>query len=361
MNPTRILTFFATNTHGESRGIYRSWFDATRGAFAEVELAMEAPNPAFLAACAGRGVLYSTSEVPETEGRAEGALYAYSVEKENGALGLINRAFTGGMNPSFVDCDCTSGTVITSNIRGGSVASFRIAADGRLSNPVSVVEHVAEGGGVHPRLQDRPHPHSIRFDLSGRFALACDRGADRIFIYRHEPETSRLVPHEPSEVVAAHGAGPRHLAFHPNSRFVFVLNELNSTITVYGYDADEGRIQEEETVSTLPHGFQGENMTAEIEASACGRFLYSSNRGHNSIAMFRVDADKGRLEPLGHCSTRGDWPRTFRIDPTGSWLVAANQRTSDAFVFRIDPDDGGLTPSGDRLAVINPTCVRYFC
>ena len=159
----------------------------------------------------------------------------------------------------------------------------------------------------------------------------------------------------------AHGAGPRHLAFHPNSRFVFVLNELNSTITVYGFDADEGRIHEVETVSTIPHSFQGENMAAEIEASACGRFLYSSNRGHNSIAMFRVDADKGRLEPLGHCSTRGDWPRTFRIDPTGSWLVAANQRTSDAFVFRIDPDDGGLTSSGDRIAVINPTCICFYC
>ena len=265
------------------------------------------------------------------------------------------------MGPSFVDCDCTQGTVITSNIWGGSVASFRIEADGRLSEPISVIEHLAEGGGVHPRLQDRPHPHSIRFDPHGRFALACDRGADRIFVYRHVPETSQLVPHEPYEVVAAHGSGPRHLAFHPNGCFVFVLNELNSTITVYGYDADEGRIHEVETVSTIPHGFQGENMTAEIQASACGRFLYCSNRGHNSIAVFGVNSSAGHLESLGHCSTRGDWPRTFKIDPTGSWLVAANQRTCDAFVFHIDPNDGGLTATGDRLAVINPTCICFYC
>jgi 6-phosphogluconolactonase len=360
LESSRILTFFGTHTRGASGGIYRAWFDAVSGTFSETELAIEAANPTFLAVCPIRDLLFSTSELPATDGRDEGALFAYSVDKWSGDLRLINRVFSGGMNPSFVDCDHTEETVVTSNIRGGSVASFRIKPDGGLQGPSSVIEHETEGAGAHPRLQDAPHPHSIRFDPEGKFALACDRGSDRILIYQKEAETARLMPHKPHAIVTAHGAGPRHCVFHPNSRAVYVLNELNSTVTIFRYDPDEGRMEETETASTLPEGFAGENMTAEIEVSACGRFLFCSNRGHNSIAMFRVRANGRQLKQLGHYSTHGDWPRTIRIDPTGSWLVAANERTSDAYVFRIDPDNGKLTSTGAPLTVINPTCVQFF-
>jgi 6-phosphogluconolactonase len=357
-NSSQFLTFFGTNTHGASRGIYRAWFDATQGTFSETELAIEAPNPTFLATCTQRGLLFSTSELPETDGLPQGALFVYAVTKETGELSLINRVLSGGLNPSYVDCDADGRTVITSNIRSGSVASFKIETDGHLSNPVSVIKHDVEGADTDSRLQDKSHPHSISFDPKGRFAIACDRGADRLFVYKHEPETSRLVPNEPSAIITAPGSGPRHSTFHPDEPFVYVLNELNSSVTVYGYEA--GKVEELETVSTLPRGFNGENMTAEIEVSANGRCLYCSNRGHNSIAMFRIEENGKHLERLQHCSTRGDWPRAFRIDPTGEWLVAANERTDDAFVFRINPEDGGLTPTGSRLAVNNPTCIRFF-
>jgi len=357
---SQFLTFFGTNTHGASRGIYRAWFDAAQGTFSETELAIEAPNPTFLATCSQRGLLFSTSELPETDGLPQGALFVYAVTKETGELSLIKRTLSGGMNPSYVDCDSDGRTVITSNIRSGSVASFKIETGGLLSNPVSVIHHDIGGAEKNSRFQDKPHPHSIRFDPSGRFALACDRGADRLFIYRHEPETSRLVPNDFYEVITASGSGPRHSGFHPNGQFVYVLNELNSSVTVYGYDAVAGNINELETVRTVPTGFVGENMTAEIEVSANGRCLYCSNRGPNSIAMFRIEEDGKHIEPQGHFGTRGDWPRTFGIDPTGAWLVAANEKTSDAFVSRINPEVGGLTPTGSGLAVINPTCIRFF-
>ena len=353
-------TYFATNTRDRSRGLYTALFDAHSGKFSEVRLAAEADNPTFITFDCRRSLLFSTSEVRSTDGRPEGALYAFSIDPQSGELKQINRVLTGGTGPAYVSYDDASATLITANIWGGSVASFHVEPDGRLSERKSLIRHDAEESGVHPRLQDAPHPHSIAFDPERKFALSCDRGADRVFIYRHDATGSRLIPADPPYVATHRGNGPRHLAFHPNGRVLYVLNELASSVTVFSYTSESGQIHEGPTLTTLPKGYSGKNATAEIETSQCGRFLYCSNRGHNSIAIFSVAATHEQFELIGHTSTRGAWPRTFKIDPTGRWLIAANEQSSDAFVFAIDSDSGRLEPHGDGIDVINPTCVRFL-
>lgn len=353
-------TYFATNTRGRSRGLYTALFDAHSGKFSEVQLAAKADNPTFITFDCRRSLLFSTSEVRSTDGRPEGALYAFSIDPQSGELKQINRVLTGGTGPAYVSYDEASATLITANIWGGSVASFNVQPDGRLSERRSLITHDAKGSNIESRLQDGPHPHSIAFDPERKFALSCDRGADRVFIYRHDAQDSRLIPANPPSIATPRGNGPRHLAFHPSGQVLYILNELASSVTVYAYTPESGQINQGQTVTTLPEDYSGSNMTAEIEASRCGHFLYCSNRGHNSIAIFAIEDTQGTLRSIGHCSTRGAWPRTFKIDPTGRWLIAANEQSSDAFVFAIDSDSGRLEPHGDGIDVINPTCVRFL-
>jgi 6-phosphogluconolactonase len=253
--------------------------------------------------------------------------------------------------------DREGGNVLVANYASGSVCVLPIDKNGRLAEASQVIQH--EGRGPDPKRQEGPHAHSIHLDPAGRFVLAVDLGLDKVLVYRFDPAQGRLLPHEGPPASVAPGAGPRHLAFHPAGRFAYVINEMASTVTAFAYDAERGVLREVQTVSTLPPDFRGESTTAEVRVHPSGRFLYGSNRGHDSIAVFAIEADGGRLAAITCEPTHGRTPRHFAIDPTGAYLLAANQASGNLVVFRIDAHTGGLRPAGVQVEVPSPVCVIF--
>jgi 6-phosphogluconolactonase len=216
------------------------------------------------------------------------------------------------------------------------------------------------GSGPDRRRQEGPHAHSINLDPANRFAFVADLGLDKVMIYRFDPARGTLVPNDPPSASTAPGAGPRHFSFHPNGRYAYVINELNSTVTAFAFDAEKGALREIHSVPTLPGDFKGTSTTAEVQVTPDGKFLYGSNRGHDSLAVFAVDAETGKLSPAGFHSTQGKTPRNFGIDPSGRWLLAANQGSGSVAVFRIDAKTGKLDPAGTPIQVPKPVCVKFL-
>ncbi|HPZ99389.1 MAG TPA: lactonase family protein, partial [Phycisphaerae bacterium] len=247
--------------------------------------------------------------------------------------------------------------VLVANYSSGSAAVLPIASDGSLAEPRSVVQH--EGSGPDPKRQQGPHAHSVHLDAAGRFAFVADLGLDRIFIYRFDASKGTLGPHDPPSAHMAPAAGPRHLAFHPSGRYVYVNNEMGCTVTAFKYDAERGTLSELQVIGTLPEDWREPNTTAEILVHPSGKFLYCSNRGHDSIAIFTIDPTTGRLTAAGHQSTSGATPRNFGIDPAGQWLIAANQKSDTLQVFRIASESGRLEPAGSPVPVPTPVCVKF--
>jgi 6-phosphogluconolactonase len=350
------LVYIGTYTNTESRGIYVSRFEPATGRLSEPALAAATPDPSFLVLAAGGTHLYAVNELPELDGRATGAVSAFAVDAGTGGLTSINRQASEGASPCHLVLDQERRHVLVANYHGGSVAVLPIARDGSVWPATCVIRH--EGRGPHPDRQEGPHAHSIHLDPSGRRALAVDLGLDKVLLYEFDAATGVLTPGDPPHAALAEGSGPRHLAFHPNGRHVYVDNELASTVTVFDYD--EGRLTEPQTLSTLPAGFTGPNTTAEVQVAPDGRFLYVSNRGHDSIAIFSVDAGTGRLTPAGHAPTLGRTPRHFALDPSGGYLLVAHQDSDSVIAFRIDPGTGGLRPTGSRIAVPRPVCLRFL-
>jgi 6-phosphogluconolactonase len=246
--------------------------------------------------------------------------------------------------------------VLVANYGGGSVASLPIAADGRVGRAVSTIQHA--GSSVNKQRQEGPHAHSINLDAANRFAFAADLGLDQVLVYKFDTATGKLAGNNPAAANVTPGAGPRHFAFHPGGKFAYVINEIANTVTAFGYDASRGVLTPVQEISTLPKDFQGTSYTAEVVVHPTGKFVYGSNRGHDSIAIFSVDPQSGKLTAAGHQPTEGKTPRNFAIDPTGTWLFAENQDSGTIAVFRIDPQTGGLKPTGQKLSVPTPVCVR---
>jgi 6-phosphogluconolactonase len=246
--------------------------------------------------------------------------------------------------------------VLVANYGGGSVAVLPIQEDGQLGAATDVVQHV--GSSIHPTRQQEPHAHSITLDPTNRYALACDLGLDQVLIYRFDSAAGKLAPNDPPGAPLRPGAGPRHLAFHPSGRYVYVINELDSTLTVFAWDETRGTLREIHTMPTLPEDFAGKNTCADLHVAPSGRFVYGSNRGHDSIVIFAINAQTGELSYVGHESTRGQTPRNFAIDPTGTFLLAANQRSDTIVSFRINQETGKLTPTGQVTRVPTPVCIK---
>ncbi len=352
------LVFIGTYTHTDSQGIYTCRFDSDSGALERVSVATGAENPSFLALHPSKRFLYAASEVHEFEGKEQGAVYAYSVNPNSGELTYINSQGAGGPGPCHVKVDATGRFVLAANYHGGSVCMLSIEDDGSLAPASDFIQH--EGSSVNPRRQDQAHAHSINPDAQSRFAYVPDLGQDRIVIYRLDMDNRRLVPNDPAYVEVNPGFGPRHLDFHPNGKWAYLINELGSTITAFGYDQETGGLSEFQVIGTLPTGFSGSNTTADIHVHPSGKFVYGSNRGHDSIAIFSVDQDSGRLTPQGHRSTGGRTPRNFGIDPSARFLIAANQDSDNVVSFRIDGESGLLTSAGHELKVPMPVCVRFL-
>lgn len=352
------LVYIGTYTGAKSKGIYLFRLDPASGALAPLGVAAETTSPSFLAFHPNKRFLYAVGETEQFGGKKSGSVAAFAIDPATGKLTALNAQPSGGTGPCHLTVDPTGRDVLVANYNSGSVAVLPIDESGQLSEPSFIDQH--QGTGHDRRRQDGPHAHNIQLDPAGKYVLTTDLGLDKIFVYRLDPANGTLTPNDPPFGQAEPGAGPRHFAFAPNGRFVYVINELASTVAAYAYDPQRGSLTQIQSLSTLPADFKGNNTTAEVQVHPSGKFLYGSNRGHDSIAVFTIDESTGKLTPAGHVSTQGKTPRNFGIDPTGTFLIAANQATDNLVVFRIDPKTGGLTPTGNTASVGSPVCVKFF-
>jgi 6-phosphogluconolactonase len=357
--PMKARVYVGTYTDAASQGIYRFDLDLTTGATSAPILAAEMRNPTFLQLDPTRTHLYAVGEVESVRGKRGGFVNAYRVDPKTGALSLINGQSTVGVGPCHVTVDKAGRNVLVANYGGGSVAVLPIVEGGGLAPASSFVQH--HGTGPNRQRQEGPHAHSINLDPANRFAFVCDLGLDKVFIYRFDAEKGTLTPNDPPVAQLAPGAGPRHFTFHPDGKHAYAINELNSTLTAFTYDPEHGVLTETQTISTVPAGFHGTNFPADVHMHPDGKVVYGSNRGHDSIAVFRFDTEAGGK--LVFTGTRGDGiknPRNFGIDPTSRWILVASQDADTVRVFGIDPQTGALTPTGHVVHVSKPVCVQFL-
>ncbi|WP_373649716.1 lactonase family protein [Schlesneria sp. DSM 10557] len=355
-DPEKFRVYFGTYSGELSKGIYVSTFDAATGKLSAPELAAEVKNASFLAIHPSRKNLYAVSEIADFEGKKQGGVSAFEIDSATGRLKLLNQQSSGGGGPCHLVTDAQGTNVLVANYGGGSVSVLPILADGKLSPASSTIQH--QGSSVDKQRQEGPHAHSINLDPANKFAFAADLGLDKVLVYRFDGSKGLLTANDPPAGVVAPGSGPRHFAFHPSGKYAFVNNEMTSTITSFAYDPAKGSLKEIHTLSTIPEPTPG-NSTAETVVHPSGKFVYVSNRGHNSLAIYQCDPATGRLTALGHQSTGGKTPRNFNIDPTGSYVLAANQDTNNVTVLKIDAATGKLSPTGAAIEVGIPVCVKF--
>ena len=351
------IMYVGTYTRPPSRGIYACRFQPATGKFTPIGLVAETANPSFLAIHPNQRFLYAANEVSRYEGQSAGSVSAFSIDAASGQLKLLNQVSSRGSGPCHVALDKTGKWLFAANYNSGSVAAFPVHDDGTLGEASAFVQH--SGSSVNPQRQRGPHAHVAALSPDNRFVLVADLGLDQVLIYHLDPAKGGLAPGDPPFAKIAPGSGPRHVAFRPDGKFAYLISEMLSTVTTFRYDAGRGSLQELQTVSTLPEGFTGGKSGAEIAVHPSAKFLYASNRGHDSIAIFRIDPARGTLTAAGRVSTQGRTPRNFAIDPTGAYLVAANQDSASVVVFRIDPETGGLTPTGTAPEIPSPACIAF--
>ena len=354
--PGDMLVYVGTYTGERSKGIHAFRFDRNDGTLTPIGLVAETPNPSWLALHPSSRYLFATNETSSYDATGSGAVSSFRIDRRTGALTTVNSQSSAGAHPCHLAVDAAGTHLLVANYTGGSLAVLPIDKEGRLGVPTQVVEH--RGSSVNPSRQKQPHAHSIDIDRSQRFAVSADLGADRVFVYRYDSTSGRLSAGLHPSVAATPGAGPRHVAFHPGGRLAFAINELSSTITSYAWEAQRGALRTLSTVSTVPPRTR-RNTTAEVRVHPNGRFVYGSNRGHDSIAVFRLSAGTGTLTLVEREPTRGRTPRNFTIDPTGRWLIAANQDSDALAVFGIDQGSGALSPVGPLTAVGAPVSVVF--
>jgi 6-phosphogluconolactonase len=359
MLPTErdYLVYIGTYTGPKSQGIYVYKLAPATGKLTPLGLAAEANNPSFLAIHPNHRYLYAADELSDYQGKKAGAVSAFSIDRKTGKLRPLNAVSSGGPAPCHVSVDQTGKYVFVANYEVGSVAAFPILADGRLGNASASLPHT--GHSVDPKRQEGPHAHSIYPSPDNRFVVSADLGTDQIYVYRFDSIKGTLTPNDPPSVAVPPGTGPRHFAFSPNAKFAYAIEEMGSSLTAFSYDAARGVLHPLETISTVPKDYKGYNDCAELMMHPSGKFLYGSNRGHDSITVFSIDPVKGTPTPIQYVPTGGKEPRGFGIDPTGSYLIAGNQNTNTLVVFRIDAKTGRLTPTGQKEQIQAPVCVVF--
>jgi 6-phosphogluconolactonase len=354
--PQEYLLYVGTYTDHGSKGIYAYSFDSATGKLTSLGLAAEAAEPSFLAVDSSGRFLYAVNEIANYDGQLTGAVSAFAILPKTGKLSLLNQVSSHDQSPAHITLDRSDKYALVSNYTLGSVAVFPVLKDGRVGQASSFVQH--KGSSVNPKRQRGPHAHAIALSPDNRFAIAADLGLDQLLVYSFDAAKGTLGSN-PQIVRASPGAGPRHLVFAADGRFLYVINELKSTVATYSYNTATGALHELQTISTLPTGFSGNNTAAEIEIHPSGKFLFASNRGDDSIVVFIINAGTGMLTHVENDPTGGKTPRNFAIDPTGSWLLAANQDSDQIVVFRIDRETGQLTRTGEALQVQSPTCLQF--
>ncbi len=351
------FVYFGTYTGANSKGIYVAHFEPQTGELSAPELVAETPNPTFLAVDPKRHCLYVVNEIADFGHGNSGAVSAFSLDDKTGHLVLLNQEPSGGAGPCHLAVAQSGKCVLVANYGSGSVAALPVQADGRLGAPSSSIQH--HGSSINRQRQEGPHAHFVTWDPPGRIVLACDLGLDKVLLYQMDVAQLKLLPSESPSFEVKPGSGPRHLAFAPNGRYVYILNEISSTLTACSYDASQGELKEIQTVSTLPQDFKGANTCAEVAVHPNGRFVYASNRGNDSISVFAINAATGRVNLIQQESTQGKTPRHFAVDPTGRWLLAENQDSNNVVVFALDNQTGRLTSAGVSQKLGAPVCAVF--
>ncbi|HZR20315.1 MAG TPA: lactonase family protein [Verrucomicrobiae bacterium] len=357
-SPGAQLVYFGTYTGQKSQGIYVAEFETATGRLSDARLAAKTRNPTFLAIDPKRQLLYAVNEIGDFEGGKSGAVSAFRIDAKTGNLDFLNEQSSGGAGPCHLAVASNGTCVLVANYGSGSVAVLPLEADGRLRAPSASVQH--HGGSINPQRQDGPHAHFITWSPDEQLILTCDLGLDQVLFYRLDPARFLLNPNEPPFFSIKPGSGPRHLAFHPAGRFAYVLNEISSTLTCCTYDSRRGLLNEVQTVSTLPGTYHGANTCAEVQIHPSGKYLYASNRGHDSIAVFKLDSKTGAASLIQNQSTQGKTPRHFSLGPAAGWLIAENQDSDNVVVFKVDGDNGTLAPTGQSLKIGAPVCAVFL-
>jgi 6-phosphogluconolactonase len=350
------LVFVTAFAPGEQGGIHAYEFDSTAGTLTPVRRTEGVENPFFLALSPDRKVLYSI-HAKQFGGKENEQVAAYAVVGRTGELRLLNRQSAGGTAACYLDIDRTGKALLVANYASGSVAALPIKADGSLGEPASFVQH--KGSSVNRERQKEPHAHCIVVSPDNKYAFAADLGTDQIVCYKLDPASARLTPNKPPFARSPPGAGPRHLTFYPTGKRVYVINELLNSVTVFDYEADSGTLAQKQTISTLPEDFKGTSYCADVKITPDGRFLYGTNRGHNSVAVYRIGED-GQLSLVAIEPSRGKGPQNLAITPDGAWLLCANMPGNNVTLFRIDSKTGRLKAAGEPIRQTSPSCIMLL-
>lgn len=345
---------YTTQGKIKSEGIYAADFAGTTGELGEPRLVAKTPNPAFLAIHPYMPVLFAVNEIKDFDDSGSGSVTAYRIDDSTGLLTELSRQSTGGGHPCHLSVDPSGDFLFVANYSGGSVASFGINEDGSLTEALSLKQH--SGSSVHPKRQAAPHAHSIYSGPSANAVYAVDLGTDQIV--RYEVNADGVLETLGSKDLTP-GGGPRHLAFHPNGKYLYSINELSNSISLFLIDPETGDLTPVKDFSTLPDAYEDTSSTAEIKIHPSGRYLYGSNRGHDSIVVFEIELESGLLSLVEHQSITGQTPRNFNFDPTGRFLLVAGQRSNSVEVFELDLKSGQLKETGTVIEVLRPTCVIF--
>jgi 6-phosphogluconolactonase len=352
-----LLLYVGTYTSGKSEGIYLYRLNLSSGELKHVGTTPGVKDPSYLAIAPNRRYLYAVNELEEFNGKKSGALSAFAIDQRTGGLRLLNQQPSLGGAPCYVTVDRTGRFALVANYFGGNVAVLPIRRDGSLGEATDLKQD--EGSSINVDRQQAPHAHCIVLDPTNRFAYACDLGTDKIMSFRFDRQRGKLIPNEKPWVAIKPGAGPRHLTFHPSGKYAYLTNEMHLTVSTFAVDRIRGNLTEMQTLPTLPREPTAADSGADIHVSPDGRFLYCSNRGHDSIAAFKVDGRSGKLTFVAHESTGGKTPRNFAIDPTGKFLLAANQNSDSIVTFRRDMKTGLLSTTGHVAEVPSPVCLKF--
>jgi 6-phosphogluconolactonase len=354
----RQLPFYVgTYTSGKSEGIYLYSLDLDSGEITHSSTTKNVKDPSYLAIAPNRRRLYAVNETEDFGGKKSGALSAFEIDQRTGSLRLLNQQPSLGGAPCYVVVDRTGRFVLVANYSGGNVAALPIRRDGSLGEATDLKQD--SGSSINAERQEGPHAHCIVLEPTNRFAYLCDLGTDKIMIFKFDARHGKLIPAKTPWVQVKPGGGPRHLTFHPRAEYAYLINELHATVTAFARDSVQGGLKEVQTIATLPADFSGADTGADIHVSPDGRFLFCSNRGHDSIAAFRIEQRSGKLSFIAHESSGGKTPRNFAIDPTGAFLLAANQNSDKIVSFRLDTKTGRLSATGHVAEVPSPVCLKF--
>lgn len=346
------FVYFGSHGKGKNIGFSLARFDTNTGKLTTPVFLQEAIAPAYFLISPDKKHLYTCNSAPDS------SVSAYAIDPVTAKLTFLNQKPSYGGDPSYVSLDATTHFMMVANYDGSSFAIYALLSDGSIGERTAFVQHA--GSSINTVRQTKARPHSICVDPTNKFVLVPDLGVDKLFVYHFDSKTGTVQPNDPAFATVVPGSGPRHIIFHPNRHIAYLINEMGSTIICYRWDAKGGVLTQAETISTLPADFKGISTCAEILVHPSGKFIYATNRGHNSVAVFSIQSKTGRLKLVQHISTQGKTPRNCEFDPTGNWLLVTNQDSSNTVVFRINRKTGWLTQVGDPIAVPAPFCVRFL-